>query len=207
LIRFKIKPNRKFLTMLLLIFLFYYTFLAGEDTAEEIHKRGLKAVQLWTPKFGSKTWEFAELGEKPFESCPEKRCFAFRSSKTLPNEASHAVMVHASDLSIMPDRSVYKRNPRQIWSFVTIESQAHSFRSNRFNLTDLDDWFNLTMTFKSDSDHVIEYRSFKDWNSIYQVPWYMNAFVEFRKLVPTLDSYKQHMTNYVGSFQDLVINF
>ena len=43
-------------------------------------------------------------------------------------------------------------------------------------MTDLDDWFNITATFKSDSDVLMDYKQFKNWQSIYFDSDYMSSF-------------------------------
>jgi alpha-1,3-fucosyltransferase len=199
-IRLVLKRNRKLLTFVFALILCGFVYYSNYDIVAEIHKRELKAVQVWTPKFNSKTWDFDELAEKPFESCPERRCYAFWSRQTLPHEASDGVLVHASDLNYMPSRQAYKRNPKQLWSLTSTESQAHSFRSNRFDLTELDDWFNLTLTFKPDSDCVIDYRQFKDWKTMYRVPWYLNAFRDYYQRISSLDDYKRRLGIYIGGW-------
>jgi len=99
-------------------------------------------------------FEFSEwnnkIGRETFADCREKRCFAFRykSNSQIPLEESDGVIVHAPNLHHFPSRNVYKRNPRQLWSFYTLESQRLSICSQNFDLTDLDDWFNLTKTVK-----------------------------------------------------------
>ena len=47
-----------------------------------------------------------------------------------------------------------------------MESQRLTFCSSHYDLTELDDWFNITATFKSDSTVYIDYKEFRNWNDI-----------------------------------------
>ena len=90
-----------------------------------------------------------------FKNCKEKRCFALEAYfNRIPLEASDAIIVHGPNLYQMPNRKTYKRNSRQIWMYYSMESQRNSYRSMFYESKDLDDWFNLTATFKQDSDFV-----------------------------------------------------
>ena len=51
-----------------------------------------------------------------------------------------------------------------------------SYCSRWFNLNDLDDWFNITVTFKSDSDFVVDYQPFNNINEILYDQYYIYEF-------------------------------
>jgi hypothetical protein len=57
-----------------------------------------------------------------------------------------------------------------------MESPRLSFCSMHYNLKDLDDWFNVTVTYKSDSDFIVDYRPFKDFSDIVNDKMYINEF-------------------------------
>jgi alpha-1,3-fucosyltransferase len=108
-----------------------------------------------------------------FENCREKRCHAFRyaSKFQTPLEESDGIIVHSPNLLQMPSKSTYKRNPKQLWSFFTLESQILSHFFLNFKITDLDDWFNLTKTIKS------PYAYFPyDLKHLHNYERYINAF-------------------------------
>lgn len=118
---------------------------------KRIEKAGLKSVQTLTNLFDSETWEYGKLGTTPFEKCAEKRCFAFKHNLNwqTPLEESNGVIVHAPNLLYLYwKNNQYKRDPKQLWSLYTLESQMHTFCYLHFKLSDLDDWFNLTKTIK-----------------------------------------------------------
>jgi hypothetical protein len=146
----------------------YDKCLTFNDLLDDIRARNLKSVQLLTGRFGFKNWEFDALGEEPFKNCPEKRCYAFRSHPLIhiANEKSDGVMVHGPNLWYMPSRTSYKRNPGQLWLFYSMEPQRLTFCSSHYDLADLDDWFNITATFKHDSELPLDYKQFRTWDDV-----------------------------------------
>lgn len=150
------------------------------DIVDRIHKRGLKAVQLLTRKFSHLEWGLDKLGERPFEPCAEKRCYAFKNELVwqTPLEKSDGVMVHLQNLYYMPSRATYRRSPRQLWLFNTMEPQTFSFCSHFYDIADLDDWFNITTTFKPQSSLLTDYKQFNNWRSIVEYEAYYREFVQ-----------------------------
>ena len=61
-----------------------------------------------------------------------------------------------------------------------MESQRLTFCSSHYTLSDLDDWFNITATFKSDSTLYVDYKEFRNWNDIELDQIYLN---EYKKLL------------------------
>ncbi len=115
----------------------------------------IKYVQLLTGRFLYKDWSLNGLGYEAFKNCKEKRCFAIKPYfRQIPIETSDAVVVHAPNLYNMPDRKKYKRNRKQIWMYYSMESTRNSYCSMFYQSKDLDEWFNLTATYKQDSDFV-----------------------------------------------------
>ena len=146
----------------------YDKYFVYDDLIDEIHRKNLKAVQLVTGRFDFENWEFDRLGEEPFKSCPEQRCYAFRSLGLLhvPNERSDGIMVHGPNLWYMPSKARYKRNPKQLWLFYSMEPQRLTFCSSHYDLTELDDVFNITATFKYGSDLLVDYKQFRTWDDV-----------------------------------------
>ncbi len=156
----------------------YCYYFYTEDIVFEIHKRNLKAVQILNERFTFKNWALSGLGEEPFRNCKEKRCYAFKAHKYLqkPLERSDGIMVHIPNLYYLYYLRNYKRRREQLWLFYTLESQRRSYCSLFYNIDDLDDLFNLTVTFKQDSDFVVDYRNFPDWGSLAYTPNYAHLF-------------------------------
>jgi hypothetical protein len=192
----------KYLLSILIAFVIFeliyeYNTIDEHDIIEMIHRKNLKAVQIYNERFTFDNWGLREFGEYPFHRCKEKRCFAFKPFKYTQRalENSDGVMVHVPNLFYL-NRNSYKRNPKQLWLFYTMESQVllnynsviakkfneifylkrRSFCSLHYKLTDLDNWFNLTATFKSDSHIVMDYKQFKNWSLIH-LDWdYVSSF-------------------------------
>lgn len=57
-------------------------------------------------------------------------------------------------------RHNYNRDRAQIWILYTCEPPKRSYCSNYYSAEDLDDWFNLTITYRPDSDMPLCYRPF-----------------------------------------------
>ena len=195
----------KFIKLVLLVFLacliiFYYSELNGEQQTDEIgqiHRKNYKAVQLLTDYFRYENWGYKALGEYPFITCPERRCHAFKPFRYAhtPLEKADAVVVNANNLFYMPSKTTYQRRKKQIWVYHSMESEHMSFCSFHYHITELDDWFNLTMTFKPDSDYVADYRphDFENWPSLTSHKSYVSAFEDLDKVEQGIKEFRQDM--------------
>lgn len=170
------------------------------DIVDQIHSRGLKAVQLLTRKFTHLEWGMGDLGTKPFERCVERRCYAFKNDFFLqrPLEKSDGVMVHLQNLFYMPSRDSYRRSRRQLWLFNTMEPQTFSFCSAYYDVDDLDDWFNITTTFKPQSTLLTDYKDFSTWESIVEYGAYYHEFAKI---------YAQNQNFLTDALQDISKRF
>ena len=140
----------------------------------DARKNNYKIVQMYTKCFGDANCGYRS-GVDAFSHCNgERRCF-FYSYIGKMNSYSDGVIVHLPNLMFLPARE--KRNRKQIWLLRTIESQ-HTLCSHFYKATDLDDWFNLTATYKTDSDFVHSYASFTRLDYIKYDGYFMNHFLE-----------------------------
>jgi alpha-1,3-fucosyltransferase len=57
-----------------------------------------------------------------------------------------------------------------------MESQRLTFCSSHYSLTDLDDWFNITATFKKDSTLYVDYKEFRSWTDIELNSNYLHSY-------------------------------
>jgi hypothetical protein len=139
-----------------------------------------KYVQLYTGVFDWKDWDQTGLGTIPFRNCPEKRCYAFKPYKLSQTavEDADGVMVHGPNLWYLPSRKTYKRNPKQIWMYYALESPRGSMCSSHYSADDLDDWFNLTATYKQDSDFVMNYSPV---DKVHEMPTDDQYLIEYEK--------------------------
>jgi len=135
-----------------------FYFIVFSTNSEIKRDSSLKYVQLYTGVFDYKNWDQGGIGRIPFQGCPEDRCFAVKTfAVQSAMEYADGVMVHGPNLWYLPSRSSYKRNKKQIWLYYALESPRGSICSMHYNWEDLDDWFNLTVTYKLDSDLVSGY--------------------------------------------------
>ena len=139
---------------------------------------------MYTGVFDYKDWgEPNGLGLAPFEKCPEKRCFAFKPYfRQKAEELADGVLVHGPNLLNLPDRNAYKRNRNQLWLYYALESPRGSFCSMHYKPTDLDDWFNITATYKRDSNFIVNYAPVDNKDNIQNDLTYL---FEFKKLLDT----------------------
>lgn len=149
----KVKALEKYLFYFIYFVVLYFLILflnekidrSYDNLLNEINKKDLKSIQLYTGYFHYKNWNVGNtLGKEPFKNCPEKRCFAFQTSLLQsPIEKSDGVLVHGPNLWYMPNRSSYKRRNKQLCN--------NSFRTYINNLCLL---FNLNLLFfKGCSSH------------------------------------------------------
>jgi len=142
----------------------FYEYLTNYDELiDKLQKNNLKSIQILTYRFDYYYWKLGHgWGQEPFNNCPEKRCYAFKPIYfQKPCEKVDGIMVHGFNLFSMPSRTKYKRNKRQLWLFYNLESQGRTHCSLHYDLSQLDDWFNITATFKTDSDVVADYKEVK----------------------------------------------
>lgn len=65
--------------------------------------------------------------------------------------------------------------------FFSQEPQGLTHCSSHYKATDLDDWFNLTATFKTDSDLVTDYKEFRHWSHTINNIAYVKHFEKLLK--------------------------
>ena len=143
--------------LLINVYFFQNTKSDRQNDADLLFKnKNLKYVQLLTGRFDYINWALPNLGEEAFKNCKEKRCFAFKpfTIRQKPLEQSDAILVHAPNLYYMPNKKTYKRNRKQLWMYYSMESPRGTYCSMHYKPTELDDWFNLTATYKQDSNFV-----------------------------------------------------
>lgn len=84
--------------------------------------------------------------------------------------------MHSVDLLYVPWMQNYVRNPRQLWVYFTIESQRYAYCSLYYSIQDLNGLFNLTVTFKPQSDIVVDYRPFRHWDQVHLLERYVEGY-------------------------------
>lgn len=131
----------------------------GDETvrAKTYKKRGVKTILLWNSLFGEKDFYFGK-GDI-FRECPFNECKVFNDRDYLNVEDYDAILFHGNE---MDDYEVpQKRKAAQFYVYVNLESPAnrevhHKYRKN---------YFNLTMTYRLDSDIPWPYNIIEDIKS------------------------------------------
>ena len=62
-----------------------------------------------------------------------------------------------------------------------MESQRLTFCSSHYDLIELDDWFNITATFRNDSTIYVDYKEFRNWNDIELSQEYVSSYENLLK--------------------------
>ena len=103
-------------------------------------------IQWRSNFFGADTYKSFGQGRKPFSGCFVEEC------KVIPltsNEAADVLIFHSRDTPILPPR----RLPEQKYIFLSLESEIHDHPRPII--------YNLTMTYRLDSDIPIPYGAFR----------------------------------------------
>ena len=130
----------------------------GEEAYKDIGKRRWKKILIYTPLFGSIPWRQIPYNYNftDFDGtrCPVYDCIATYDKGQL--SSSDLVVFYGRDLPStdhMKSISKSERSPNQHWLFFMHESPVHSY----FNAPSLNGVFNLTASYRSDSDILVTY--------------------------------------------------
>lgn len=145
--------------------IFLKTFIVREEDeptnkfikAEEYRERGIKTILLWNTMFGRKDFYFGE-GDI-FRDCPINKCQVFHKQDYLNIGDYDAILFHGNELNEyeMP----LKREMKQFYVYVNLESPANRAIPYKYN----EGYFNLTMTYRLDSDIPWTYDLIEDAKS------------------------------------------
>jgi len=124
----------------------------------------LKTILYFTEYFESRDWLFDHAGQYfgegqvPFltNNCPVNNCFITHNRSHLPGLSEFdALIFHAWDMPILkwnlPDED--SRKPNQVYVFFSIESPVH----DGARMYSMKNMFNLSMTYRHDSDIQMPY--------------------------------------------------
>ena len=128
------------------------------------HKpRKVKRILYWNDYYGSRNFGFC-CGRGPYikNQCSNTDCSTSKD-RSEDLESFDAIVFHGRSLNYkdIPAR----RYPHQHYIFLTIESAAYPGTAN---LSVWDNFFNLTMTYKQDSDVPLSYGRVKRKENVYQ---------------------------------------
>jgi len=125
--------------------------------ARAYQETGMKTILLWNTLFGDRNFYFGE-GDV-FHDCPVNKCKIFNYRNHLNVEDYDAILFHGNELSEyeMPER----RRIRQLYVYVNLESPANWAIPRKYDK----EYFNLTMTYRLDSDVPWTYGIIEDVKS------------------------------------------
>ncbi|KAG5669979.1 hypothetical protein PVAND_000268 [Polypedilum vanderplanki] len=166
--------GKKFFTYLLIasiVILFYFASLRNFTADENIFLRPfivkpkpMKNILFWSKYFGDTTWYSGsdEAGKEVLKSveCPVTNCFFTHDYNFLDNVTKFdAIAFHGPELirNIVP----LNRNQNQIYIFVDLEAPT-AVR----DLSEFENFFNLTMHYRLDSDIEFDYGKVVAINSV-----------------------------------------
>lgn len=124
------------------------------ERARELRKAGVKSILLWNTLFGDRNFYFGK-GDV-FRGCPVDRCEIFNDRGHLHVEDYDAILFHGNELTEyeVPPR----RRLSQMYVYVNLESPANRAVPYEY----YENYFNLTMTYRLDSDVMWPYGVVKD---------------------------------------------
>ncbi|XP_018565856.1 glycoprotein 3-alpha-L-fucosyltransferase A [Anoplophora glabripennis] len=130
------------------------------DEEEPNIQTGDNRYQILVWKYGSKIEnrhlkQFSDKKMDPFRHCSVKNCDITYSDSTL--KTADLVLFHLHRMTGIQDLPKEKRNPNQIWAFLTDESPHHTFLKRKVKMNEFDGVFNWSMTYRMDSDIPVPY--------------------------------------------------
>ena len=123
-----------------------HAYITGPDKKKD------KIILYWNAFFEPGKWHYG-LGRKPFVNCEHKNCFTTNDKNKLLE--SNAMLCHMWTGGCGIKELPKARTPNQYWIYFVLESQWNSL--NGHNLKPFNRIFNLTMTFKLDSNIILSY--------------------------------------------------
>ncbi|XP_014468184.1 PREDICTED: alpha-(1,3)-fucosyltransferase C-like isoform X2 [Dinoponera quadriceps] len=124
------------------------------ERAREYQRAGVKTILLWNTLFGDRNFYFGE-GDI-FRNCSVDKCKIFNDHDHLHVEDYDAVLFHGNELSAYEVPLMRRR--QQFYVYVNLESPANRAVPYKY----YENYFNLTMTYRLDSDILWSYDNIED---------------------------------------------
>ncbi|XP_023026855.2 alpha-(1,3)-fucosyltransferase C [Leptinotarsa decemlineata] len=123
-----------------------------------------KYVLYWTEMFHQADFNLG-FGRKIFENCSVNNCFATNNRSVMSVEDFDAILFHGVEFSPLFHGVPTKRSPHQVYVYSNQEAPTNSPK-----LTVPKNFFNWTMTYRSDSDVIRPYGFFEASTTDYYPP-------------------------------------
>ncbi|XP_071625618.1 alpha-(1,3)-fucosyltransferase C isoform X2 [Temnothorax longispinosus] len=125
--------------------------------AETYREKGIKTILLWNTLFGDRNFYFG-TGDI-FRDCPFNKCKVFNDRDYLNVEDYDAILFHGNEMDAY--EVPQKRKTTQFYVYVNLESPANREVYPKYRKS----YFNLTMTYRLDSDIPWTYDIIEDVKS------------------------------------------
>lgn len=167
------RPQKILFIGFLVLFIISLYFLLGNQIYQQSiianyksHHMGInetKVILLWNEFFDYENWKLPSnlMGPRYFEewSCPVTNCIVTTNRTFLKSaDLYNAVVFHAASIFPVLYPRPFVRTPDQLYVFVSQESPA----TTKHYLKDESFFYNLTMTYRLDSDVIFPYGYFRD---------------------------------------------
>ncbi|XP_070499670.1 alpha-(1,3)-fucosyltransferase C-like [Chironomus tepperi] len=167
----KLFINLTFVCLFGLFSLFFFTFTSLTNQSKTNsndysvntlqNEKNVTNILFWIKYWNDPSWYIGgdEEGEQMLQSigCPTKKCFFTHNRNYLPNITDFdAILFHGAEY--LHDSVPHERSQHQLYVYTVLESPFLCFE----NLNRFQNFFNLTMTYRFDSDIHWHYGSFFD---------------------------------------------
>lgn len=206
-----IKKSCYVVTILLLTVFYFYVSTERSSFTPEINQqtisnhnahaenpKKLKRILYWNDYYGSRNFGFC-CGRGPYikHKCLNSQCYTSKDRKE-DLESFDAIVFHGRSLDIKDVPKI--RYPHQLYVFLTIESAAYPGIQN---FSHWDNFFNLTMTYRRDSDVFMPYGKvvaqrnkdfqIKHWKKRHLVSWMVSNCKTNSRREILVDELKQYL--------------
>ncbi|XP_016970672.2 alpha-(1,3)-fucosyltransferase C [Drosophila rhopaloa] len=133
------------------------------ERQQKQNARSTRTILLWSEFFGDPRWKLSwdTLGPQDLRDdlqCPVYQCEVTNQHDFLPMELYDAIVFHAAEMFPLLRPLPSQRSPHQAYVFALMESPGET----KHRLDDEEGFYNLTMTYRLDSDVVWPYGQLLD---------------------------------------------
>lgn len=175
------------------VFIFLWTPLTWNGPRPKQKDISLKYILLWTSP-STEPLRYIVNGQTGFKErkCPVNNCYVTPNRKLLKDLTDFDVILfHFPEL--VQRKSYYdlpkKRSPRQIYTFVSMESSAYYPVPKKLYVN----YFNMTWTYKLDSDVYFGYITIKNKSGEVIGPSENMNWLEVNKMLPINETFKEKL--------------
>ncbi|CAH1789040.1 unnamed protein product, partial [Owenia fusiformis] len=125
------------------------------------NKHSKISILFWNGNFiGGPMKQSQIIRNLAFERCSVSNCVLLDDRSPVGVNNAHVIIFNIWDGLFNIQNLPKFRSPKQKWMFLTVEAPGRNYWQSKLNLTELDDMFNLTATYRHDSDWPVPYGSY-----------------------------------------------